>query len=471
MKSKKFLVLIGMALIALFVFAACGGGNNDSGGTAAPTQRPAGATAAPTPTPAPAIVDAAWSPNSIGPTTISMAWWGADPRHNAVNAALDLFTAKYPHITIERSYTAFTGFMDNLILQLGARNAPDIFQSNYAWVHTFLDGENPYFDLNTVAGILDLSEWSPDMLAAMTTSDGQLAAVPHGMTGRVIVYNKLMLAEYGLDKFPETIDEWVALGEKIAEGNTELETGENTYAFFPLGQESLDIVILSMLYNNTGKNMQENNRMLHTIDEVEVIFNVIGRLIETGVIPTFVQQEPPHDNTNPVWVQGRAGAVYEWVSNIFVVGNAFLGGNNLDNLGVALIPAITAGGSQDIMQRPSIGHAISPHTQHPELAAYVLNFLYTDDAALTVLANQFGIPSSRSAVAVSERDNNTVGLQLEGLEMLLANPAEMCYMFEDPSLRQAVRFPIIEAFRMGNINAREAATRWVNEQQAVLSAR
>jgi oligogalacturonide transport system substrate-binding protein len=238
---------------------------------------------------------------------------------------------------------------------------------------------------------------------------------------------------------------------------------------FPVGRESWDIIVMTMILNEFGVNLQEGGRILPTVAQVEHVFEVLGRAIESGALPTWVQQEAPHDTTNPVWMQGRGGGVFEWVGNIFLAGGNFQEGN-LDGLGVAMLPSITPGGSQLSMQRTSLVHAVtraSVERGTSHVAAYFLNWFYTDEDALMILGNQFGIPLSRTAASIAAREQNTRGLQLEGLNLLEANVGSMCSLFEDPGLRDE-RVHAIDAFRMGVMTARQAAEHWVNEQQALL---
>jgi len=434
---------------------------------AAPAATPAAPAATPANEPAaPADEPGEWLPNNGNAATIRMSWWGADPRHEALIAALDLYMDRYPHITVDHEFGAFQGWMDNMVIQLAGQVEPDIMQVNYAWVHAFGGGTNVFLDLNTVSNVLDLSEWSPELLNFMTTADGQLGAVPHGVTGRVVIYDREMLAEHDLSSFPATFDEWIELGSSVSVGNAGLDQGNNTYAFYPLGPETIDVMFLQMLYNNTGKNMEENGQMLHTVEEVREIFEIIGRMTESGAMPTFEQQEPPHDATNPVWMEGRGGSAFEWVGNIFLAGGNFME-NDLDRLGIANLPAVAPGGGQAIMQRPSLGHAISRNSDYPEVAAHLLNFLYTDEEALLIIAHHLGVPFSRTAAAIAERDEIIQGLQLEGVDLLINNHGIMSPLFEDPNLRQP-RFSIFEAFRTGSIDAETAAERFLSEQQSAL---
>jgi oligogalacturonide transport system substrate-binding protein len=403
-----------------------------------------------------------------------MAWWGGQTRHDAVNAALDLFMDRYPHITVEREYGAFGGYLDALQIMLADGSEPDVFQSNYAWVHMLAGGNNPYMNLWDWAHIIDLNEWSPALLNRAVTADGQLAGVPHGITGRVIIYTQEMLDAAGLTSFPATFDEWIEAGERVAANNTALDTPGNQYAFWPLGAPgndlTMDIIIMTMIINHFGVNLEANGRIQPTIDQVEYVFNIIGRMMDAGLMPTHQQQEGVTDAFNPVWMDGRGGSVFEWVSNIHLaggaVGSAVVDENaqRTEGIGVALLPAVTAGGTRLSMQRPSIVHAVGRSTSQPELAVYLLNWLYTDEEALTILFDQFGIPLSTTADRLFQEQGGAWGLMLDGFNLLEQNVAVMCAYFEDGNLRPH-RLNAIENFRNGSIDAREAARQWVEYQQ------
>jgi len=473
---KRILPLAAILVLALLLITACGG---------ADTPAPAPATAPPAATEAPAATEPAtappvaelppedqrWTPNELGPATVRMAWWGADARHEAVNAALDLFESRYQNVSIERDYGAFGGYLDSLVVQMAGQAEADIIQVNYAWVHSLGGGVNVFQDLNQMSDIIDLNQWSPALRGFTTTADGQLSGVPHGITGRVIVYDTEVYEPFG--GFPATFDEWIAIGEEIAAGNLVLDQGDNTYGFFPIGPETMDIVMLTMLYNHTGRNLQADGNILFTVEEVEYMFNIWQRMIDTGALPTWDQQEGVADVFNPVWMEGRGGSEFPWVGNIFVSAGAFLDNEPsegiVEGMGVALLPAVQAGQSRNSMQRPSLVHVVSRNSNHPELAAYLLNFLYTDEEALLILGNAFGIPLSTDAARIFEREGGAWGLQLDGFDLLEANMGTMCPLFEDPNLRPQ-RFAAIEAFRTGSIDAAEAARRWVENQQQELNA-
>ncbi|MCL2610665.1 MAG: ABC transporter substrate-binding protein [Defluviitaleaceae bacterium] len=464
--NKKIITSLGAIAFSLFLTACTGGGNE----------------APPAQTPPPPVAEAPATPpveetgnetteeiallNDGNPATLTVSWWGNDARRDAMVEALDIFMDRYPHITIDVQYGAWGGWVDNVLTQLAAQVEPDIMQVNYAWVHGFGRGQNVFANLDDFSHILDLSEWTPTMLEFMEVG-GELGAVPHGMNGRVIIYNREMLEEFGLDAFPATIEELIAYGEQVAANNSELDLGDNRYAFLNIGPETLDIVLLTMLYNMTGRPMQYNGQMQHTVEEVAAAFEIIGALTDSNTLPTFHQEDPVQNESNPVWTSGRAGGAFEWVSNIFVVGSTQGGGDNFENLGIAVLPT-PEGTSPSTMMRPSLGHAISRNSNHPELAAYLLNFLYTDEEALLAIGNTLGVPFARSGAALIANEEHLTEHQMMGLNILnTQRTGEIDPFFEDPNLRQP-RFDIIEAFRSGSIDAQTAAERFISQQQAAL---
>jgi oligogalacturonide transport system substrate-binding protein len=468
---KKFLLVACILALALFVATACSTDDPEPT-TPSPTVPPAGGAADPAPVATPEPPPADWQLNDGNPATISFEWWGGDARHEAVLEAIALFESRYPHIEVNPIYGAFGGYLDRLTLDLAGGTEADVLQSNFAWVHNLGGGYNVFADHLTLP-YLDLTEWSSDLRAFTTTRDGQLSGVSHGVTGRVVVYS----TEMSPNGFPTTWDELIAAGPAIAAVNAAVDAGNNTYAFFPVGYQSWDIIIMTMILNEYGVNLQANGQILPTVDQVESALNVIGAAIEAGALPTFVQQEAPLDTTNPVWMQGRGGGLFEWVGNIHLAGGNFQDNDQatrvMEGVGVALLPTMSAGTTANSMQRTSLVHAVTQGAVDrgvEHIAAYFLNFLYTDEEALLILGDAFGIPLSRSAAAIAAQEDQVWGLMAEGLDLLTANVGDMCSLFEDADLRPARR-AAFEAFHSGDISAREAAERWVNDQQAYLNAR
>ncbi|MCL1996805.1 MAG: extracellular solute-binding protein [Defluviitaleaceae bacterium] len=460
---KKLIKVLPIMLLAGFVFAAC----------AAPAPEPVVTPPAVVePPPPPPVVETPgeWTPADAGNVTINFSWWGVEARAEAMEAAFDIFMARYPNVTIAGDWGPFGGHLDSLILQLATGEEPDIMQVNYAWVHSLApDGNNVFFDINAVSDIVDLSEWTSGDLSFMNVG-GELAGVPHGMNGRIVVYNRLLLEEFGLDTFPATVEELIAFGEQVSVGNNlGMDLGDNRYALANLDNLLFDLSILTWLYATTGNPLQQGGQMLHTEEQVAAIFDLVYELQATGTVQNPLQETAGFPNHNdPVWTSGRAGGALVWVSDVNNFKNTFLveGSDHWEDLGVAPLP-VPAGTSPVTMQRPSLGHAISRNTSHPEVAAYLLNFLYTDPDAIRAIGATLGVPFSRTAAEITWGEGIVSDPQIEGMEILAVAVGVIDEYFEDPRLREP-RQGIFGEFRHGTIDSATAAARFVNEQQSAL---
>ena len=75
--------------------------------------------------------------NTTDPITIRFNWWGGDSRHEKTLKAIEAFEAKYPNITVEAEYEAFSGHEEKVALGLKAGSAADVIQLNMDWVFAY----------------------------------------------------------------------------------------------------------------------------------------------------------------------------------------------------------------------------------------------------------------------------------------------------------------------------------------------
>lgn len=402
-------------------------------------------------------------PSEDDEVIIRVAWWGSDNRHEAMQQVANLYMEQNPNVTIMPEYGAWSGWQSRILTQLSAQAEPDVMQVNYAWVHSFGRGENVFFDLNELSDFIELSHWTPSMLESMTVG-GELGAVPHGMTGRINVYNKELFDEHGID-YPSTYDELIEAGHIIAANNTP--TGaDNQYVITNIGRESTDLFIATMLYNETGKPMQENGVVSYTVEEVAEVLELYRSFERAGAMPTFQQDDPIQNESNTVWTGGRSGSVFEWVGTMDKYTSTFKGGNHEHELSVA--PFITRNGDGgSLFVKPSLGYAVSRNSQQPAVAADFINFMFTNEEAIMILGSSLGISSHAITMEIQQREGLIEEAMLEGFELF--NNYSQVFMdpyFEDENVRGA-RFIAIEAFRTG-MDSTEAATLYIEGQQREL---
>ncbi len=59
---------------------------------------------------------------------LRFAWWGGNDRHEATLAAIKLFEAQNPGVTVKGEYMGWDGYLERLTTQIGSGSEPDIMQ-------------------------------------------------------------------------------------------------------------------------------------------------------------------------------------------------------------------------------------------------------------------------------------------------------------------------------------------------------
>ena len=397
---------------------------------------------------------------------LRFAWWGSETRHQAMLEVIALYEAANPHVTIIGDYSPWDGYGARLLTELSGGVEPDIMQVNYNWIHSYGQGSNVFFDLNRLGEYLDLSNWDQVYLDAMSTYDGQLGAVPWGMTGRVPLMNQQLFENLGLG-FPRTYEEAIEVAQIIGADNQN-NGDENLYTFMTIGEESRDLFIAQMLLNLTGRVMQTNGQVNYTVEEVVEVFELFQRMEEAGVMPTFHQEDPIQNESNPVWVTGRTGAIYEWTSSLDKYVESFLDGGGRQYLGVGNFLSFHVEDEQIIYVKPNLGYAISRNTSHPEVAADFINFIFTNEEAVAAMNTQLGLSSNKVTRYFQRSSGMLYGITEEAIELLDSHQqVVMDPFFEDRNIR-GERYIAIEGFRTGSMDIRTAARLYIDRQQGAL---
>jgi len=349
---------------------------------------------------------------------------------------------------------------------LGAGTEADINQVNYSWIHTFARGNNPFADLRDFAHIIDFTQFTPVDVGLMTLPDGEIGGLPHNMNCRMLLFNTEFLSEFGLTQFPTNWNDWIALAERISADNEEFDTGNNRYAHVPFSNLDIDHFILAMLYSMTGKENVVDGRFNYTAAEIQAVLDLVLAFDAAGGQPSFENHDPINNRENSVWTSGRALASFHWINNPVADGSPYGGGDRLNEMSMAPWPQ--PNGNVVAVARPGLGHAISKNSDHPEVAAYFLNFFYTDPEAIKAVGDMLGIPIAKDAFAIMEAEGLIHPLAAFGLDLMNSlEVAPMGAFWEDGTLRNP-RYAIYDEVRTGRITTQQAAQRLVQENQQAL---
>jgi len=395
---------------------------------------------------------------------LRFAWWGSEARHRALEEVIRLFEAEFPGVRIIPEYSSWDGYGANLLSALSAGVEADIVQVNYNWIHAFGKGNNVFYNLIDLNEYIELSSWEQSYLDAMTTDDGQLAAVPWGMTGRVPLVNQSVFDAFDVP-IPRTYLAAKDAAQIIAENNTQTE-GENHFVFLNVGMESLDLFIGQMLLNHTGKVMQTGGIVNYTEDEVMEALALFLDLEASGATPNYYQDDVIQNEYNPDWLLGRAGMIFEWTSSMEKYIDVF--GEESAQIVLGDFFRFHEEDTPTIYVKPSFGYAISRRTAHPEIAAQFIEFLFTNEQAVQAINTQLGLSSNTRTLEFQQALGMLDGLMGEAIALLDSYPqVVMDPFFEDHNVR-AARYQAIDSLRIGAVDLRTAARMFIEGQQNAL---
>ncbi len=165
-----------------------------------------------TPTPGPAVISFWHAYNELETKTLE-------------EEVIPAFEAAHPGITVESLNVPYDQFRRKLLTAIAGGTAPDLIRADIIWVPEFaymgalapLDEVMPDFD--DYEGAVFPGPLSTNYL------NGHYYGLPLDTNTRVLVYNKEMFAEAGIEAPPATMEEFLAACEKIQA------LGEDKYCF------------------------------------------------------------------------------------------------------------------------------------------------------------------------------------------------------------------------------------------------
>jgi len=335
-------------------------------------------------------------PNAYEACTLTFDWWGGDSRHEATIAAIEAFEKKYPGITINYNYGAWSDWETAKASEYLSGTNADVQQINFDWIRKYDGGGKTYLDLNTVSDTLDLSEYADNVLALPVDQNGGLAGIPVSLTGRTFFWNQATYEKAGLS-VPSTLSELIAAGPILKE-----KLGDE---YYPLVLTEYDRAIFMAFYlqAQTGEPIiDQNNNFTLTEEQLKQGLEFITSLEDQHVIPTieYYDGEGAEAIDKSVrWIEGKYAGCHNWDSAHKSLVSALPNGEDLV-VGNALMDTGAYGSGTYV--KVSMLFAIAAKCEHPHEAALFLNFLLNDEEGAALLNTQRGIPESAAAYAICD---------------------------------------------------------------------
>lgn len=369
---KKWGYMAGAAALAALCITGCGSSTSaESGNSESNTVKEAASQAS--------------DPNAI---TLRFAWWGGESRHNATLKAIEKYEELHPDIKIEPEYGGFDGYQQKLITQLSGQSAADIVTVDQPWLPDINKQGDLLMDLGSMKEI-DTTQFSENLLKNCLEFDGKILGIPAGVNTNVLLYNKTVFDEKGIDVSGKTTwDDITSLGAKLHEEDP-------NFYLLNVEQTNINLMLQSFLQQKTGQYIFDNDyKRTFTEEQLLEGFNMVVDWLDKGVIEP-VESSNIYLNRwyeNPKWVDGSLGMCQLWLSSA-----STLTVDGTIQVGVA--PMIRGNDEKGtgIMVRPSMIYSIPTSCAHPKEAAEFINWLLNDPEAVKIQGDVRGVPASEIA--------------------------------------------------------------------------
>lgn len=330
------------------------------------------------------------------PITLRMNWWGGDSRHQATLEAIKKFQEKYPNITVNPEYEAFTGHEEKVALGIKSGNAADVMQLDWSWVPTYSPNGDNFYDLNKVSSILDLNNYSQEDKEVFTIN-GKLNAIPISKTGRVFCWNQTTFDQIGVS-IPTTLDELLAAGRAFEAYDP---------AYYPLVAKELDRAFLMVYYlqSKYGKDWVKDGQLLYSQEELAEGFDFLLELEDNHVIPTLEKiagDGADLIDTNANWIDGHYAGIFLYDTSVVKHAQAVENGEFI--IGEYVKMGDYHGGFIKVNQ----AFGISATTEHPAEAAALIQFLVAEKEGVETLGDTRGVPANKEGLSVLDLSGSQV---------------------------------------------------------------
>ena len=328
---------------------------------------------------------------------IRFSWWGGDSRHEATENAIAAFMKKYPDITVEPEYGAWSGWEEKQSLALVSGNAADLMQINWNWIDNYSKNGTGFRDLNEFSDIIDLSQFPQEALEQCSV-DGKLMAIPVSNTGCLFYWNKTTFDAVGCD-LPVDKETLLAAGAKFKE------YGEDYYPLVIDSGFSRMIFMVYYLESVYGKPWVEDGKLQYTEEEIQEGFEFLCELEEAHVIPTLaVTNGDMADSTDkiPKWIDGKYAGAYVWDASSIKMAEAVTGSVNVPGQELVQGEFLKLGDYDGGYTKISMAYAIPGNSQNPKEAAMLIEYLLNDSEGVEICSLERGVPLSAKGVSVIE---------------------------------------------------------------------
>jgi multiple sugar transport system substrate-binding protein len=410
---------------------------------------------------------ARWSPAAAQEQALRLFWWGSQDRADRTNKVAKLFEASRPGVRTSGEFLGFDSYQAKLATQVAGRNAPDVIQTEYRFLHDFARrGALRTLD-DMVGSTLNVSDFAP---AALDTGrvDGKLYAVPLGLSALALIYDETAFKKFGIAP-PTPATTWEQQGE-IGLAVTKAAKAAGMQGYYGLPDEGGGDYVLEVWVTQRGGLLYTPDGQLGFQEpDLADWFAYWDGLRKSGACVTpDIQALNKQTIESMALTLGKAAVAYA-VANQLVGFQAV----NKGKLGITTAPSGGPQAKPGQALRPSQFFSIYAGSKNPTLAGDFINFFTHDPEAAAVLGVERGPPGSAAVrQALLERLDETSRSMVDYISLVSKRAAPP----PPPPPNGSGEVSLLlrrtnEQVGFGRLSPSEAAKSFMREASAVLARR
>jgi len=397
-------------------------------------------------------------------TTIRVAWWGDQERHDMTLEVIELFEELNPGIKVQPEYTGWDGYWERLNTQAAGLNLPDVIAMDVAYLNEY-NNNGLVVDLAPLIdeGLIDLSDVD-DVYQEMNHDGDRVLAISSGANAVSLVYNEELLAEHGFDLEPGfTYDDLYKMNLEIKEA-IEAEGGENFG--FDFSNSEYELFQNFARQHDMSFYNAEGNSLGFDEDVLVAYFEWIQKMVEDGAAPS-------HDIMMS-YIEGANSMVQEGTSAAKIgASNQIIGDQQgtEHELGLAILPSLDDVDVHTNFIRPSMSFLITEHSDNQEIGAKFIDFMTNNLEANEILQAERGVPiSSVVREHLSDKVSEPVEKTFDFLELVTEYTKEADPLSPPGETEVRGAFSrILEMLKYSQITPEEAASQFMDEAENILN--
>lgn len=308
-------------------------------------------------------------------------WWGGDNQNQALNAALDAF-AESNEIEISRESLPWDGYWDKLATQAAARNAPDLVMQAGSQIPDY-SSRGALLDLNEVGAV------RPDVvdegLQTFGMVEDELFGVVAAANAMCLAVNRTVGDEASIT-IPDGPWSWDDLAEIAVSASESL--GEDRWGIADAGG---DLIAFILYLRANGQELYADDGSLNPVEtQLTEWFTLWEDLRRSGgTPPADVTAEGGGPSATSPLARQRVAMASLWTQNFTSVAAL------VDEPWTIHLPPYAADSPSLWMNAASLW-SISATSGNAEAAGELIDYLLTDEEAVTTIGGTLGTPPTQS---------------------------------------------------------------------------